>query len=77
MKIWLFTLAFMTISLLAMAIGVLLGGQKKKIAGSCGGINKLMGNPNKECDFCGLKDLCEDEKEFLKRVKYKKLDPLI
>ena len=76
MKIWLFTFGVLVISLLAMAVGVILGGKKKSLKGSCGGLNKVLNTPGNPCDFCGRRDLCEDEKEFEIRVK-KRLDPLI
>ena len=37
-----------------MAIGVILG--RKPIAGSCGGLGKIMGN---KCAFCEKKDKCQ------------------
>jgi hypothetical protein len=76
MEIWLLTLIFLAISLIGMAIGVIIGGQRKSLKGSCGGLNAVMGDKNKECDFCGKKEFCENEKEFAMRAQ-KKLDPLI
>jgi len=76
MKIWLITFAALLISLIAMAVGVILGGKKKMLKGSCGGLNKVLNQEGNPCDFCGRRDLCEDEKEFSIRSK-KRLDPLI
>ena len=76
MKIWLLTLIGLFLSLSALAVGVILGGEKKSLKGSCGGLNKVLNKDGSPCDFCGRKDLCEDEREFKVRVK-KHLDPLI
>ena len=42
----------------AMAVGVLLSDRRLK--GSCGGLNNVMGD---DCDFCEKKDQCPAEKK--------------
>ena len=78
MKIWIITLIALLLTTLLLAIGVLIGGRNKILKGSCGGLNKALGQKDSPCDFCGRKDLCENEEEFTQRVVEKKqLDPLI
>lgn len=55
-----FVVSFVVISLAVtgMAIGVIFS--NKRLKGSCGGLNKVMGE---DCDFCDKKDQCPDEKK--------------
>jgi hypothetical protein len=46
----------MSLFLTAMAIGVIMG--RKPLKGSCGGLNRVMGE-DEECEFCGKKEECE------------------
>ena len=57
-------LAVLLIVVVAMSVGVLLGG--KPIAGSCGGMAAL--GMDTACDICaGDKQICEDENERIAR----------
>lgn len=53
------SVAVMGIVILGMAIGVILS--NKEIKGSCGGLGNVMGD---ECDFCGKKDECVENKKL-------------
>ncbi len=56
MTYFLITLAALFLFLGFMAIGVIFG--KAPLKGSCGGLNKVMGE-DEECQFCGKKEECE------------------
>jgi uncharacterized protein len=58
MKIFLITLGAMLLTIGGMAIGVIFS--NKRLKGSCGGLNKVLGE---DCDFCEKKDQCSDEKK--------------
>lgn len=55
-----FFVSFLVISLAVtgMALGVIFS--NKSLKGSCGGLNKVMGE---DCDFCDKKDQCPEEKK--------------
>ena len=58
MEYFVATLVIMMIMISAMAVGVIFSNRKLK--GSCGGLNKVLGE---DCDFCDKKDQCSDEKK--------------
>ena len=58
MKIFFITLGVMFLTIGGMAVGVIFS--NKKLKGSCGGLNKVLGE---DCDFCEKKDQCSDEKK--------------
>ena len=57
MKYFVIALIFFLVFFIAMGIGFLISG--KKLAGSCGGIGKLLG---RDCDFCESRDECESSR---------------
>ena len=48
----------MLFTIVGMAVGVIFS--NKKLRGSCGGLNKVLGD---DCMFCEKKDRCSDEKK--------------
>lgn len=65
MDIFIFVFAGLLLIILAMSIGVIMGG--KPIAGSCGGMASL--GMDTACDICGGdKTICEDEDEKNRRI---------
>ena len=48
----------MAATLLGMAVGVIFS--NKRLKGSCGGLNKVLGE---DCQICDKKDECSDEKK--------------
>ncbi|HIF14629.1 MAG TPA: (Na+)-NQR maturation NqrM [Bacteroidetes bacterium] len=58
MKYFVITLVVMVATLLGMAVGVIFS--NKRLKGSCGGLNKVLGE---DCLFCDKKDECSDEKK--------------
>ncbi len=64
MATFLIVFAVLILVVVAMSVGVLLGG--KPIAGSCGGMASL--GMDTACDICaGDKQICEDESERIAR----------
>ena len=59
MKLFFVTLGVMLISILGMAVGVLLSNRELK--GSCGGLNKVIGE---DCMFCDKKEECKENPEI-------------
>ncbi|SIS76310.1 (Na+)-NQR maturation NqrM [Neptunomonas antarctica] len=65
MGIFLIVFAALLLIVLAMSVGVIMGG--KPIAGSCGGMASL--GMDTACDVCGGdKTICEDEDEKNRRI---------
>jgi hypothetical protein len=63
--IFIFVFAGLMLIILAMSVGVIMGG--KPIAGSCGGMANL--GMDTACDICaGDKSICEDEDEKNRRI---------
>ena len=60
MSYFIITLIVMLIAISGMAIGVILSNRRLK--GSCGGLNKVMGE---DCMFCDKKDECEKKLQTL------------
>ena len=58
METFLFAFAFFGVAVLGMAIGVILSNRSLK--GSCGGLNKVMGD---DCMFCERKDDCKEQRK--------------
>lgn len=58
MEIFLATVAFISIAVAGMAVGVIFG--QKSLKGSCGGLGKVMGE---DCQICDKKDQCTDEEK--------------
>ncbi len=58
MKLFLITLGVMLLTIVGMAVGVIFS--NKKLKGSCGGLNNVLGE---DCMFCEKKDQCSDEKK--------------
>lgn len=58
METFLFAFAFFAVAILGMAVGVILSNRKLK--GSCGGLNKVMGD---DCMFCERKEECKEERK--------------
>ena len=58
MKTFLITLTGFLTFVLLMAVGVIFA--KKRLAGSCGGLGKIMGE---DCMFCEKKTECEKKKQ--------------
>lgn len=58
MEYFIVTLVVMVTTIAGMAVGVIFSNRKLK--GSCGGLNKVLGE---DCDFCEKKDQCSDEKK--------------
>ena len=58
MKLFLITLGVMLLTIAGMAVGVIFS--NKKLKGSCGGLNKVLGD---DCMFCEKKDQSSDEKK--------------
>ncbi len=58
MKLFLITLGVMLLTIVGMAVGVIFS--NKRLKGSCGGLNKVLGD---DCMFCEKKDHCSDEKK--------------
>lgn len=56
MAYFIITLIVLALFIAGMAIGVIFG--KDPLKGSCGGLNKVMGQ-DEECQFCGKKEECE------------------
>ena len=56
MKILLITFVTFLLVILGMAVGVIIA--NKRLAGSCGGLGKILG---KDCEFCDEKDKCKIE----------------
>ena len=61
METLLFTLCFFGVAVLIMSVGVMF--KRRPIAGSCGGISRIMGS----CDICDKKDDCIDRMKALSR----------
>lgn len=74
MTIFIFVFAGLMLIILAMSVGVIMGG--KPIAGSCGGMASL--GMDTACDICGGdKTICEDEDEKNRRIsELAKIDSL-
>jgi hypothetical protein len=74
MGIFLIVFAALLLIVLAMSVGVIMGG--KPIAGSCGGMASL--GMDTACDVCnGDKTICEDEDEKNRRItQLAKIDDL-
>lgn len=65
MEIFVFVLAGLLLIVIAMSVGVLMGG--KPISGSCGGMAAL--GMDTACDICGGdKAICDDEDEKQRRI---------
>ncbi len=65
MDIFIFVFAGLMLIILAMSVGVIMGG--KPIAGSCGGMASL--GMDTACDICGGdKTICDDEDEKNRRI---------
>jgi hypothetical protein len=63
--IFIFVFAGLMLIIVAMSVGVLMGG--KPIAGSCGGMANL--GMDTACDICaGDKSICDDEDEKSRRI---------
>lgn len=61
MAIFLVTFCVMTLVIVAMSVGVLLG--RKPITGSCGGVGDALGENDYVCDMCGGDEAkCEELK---------------
>ena len=58
MKLFLITLGVMLLTIVGMAVGVIFS--NKKLKGSCGGHNNVLGE---DCMLCEKKDQCSDEKK--------------
>lgn len=54
METFVVTLVFLLSSIIAMAVGVILSNRELK--GSCGGLNRVIGE---DCMFCGKKEECD------------------
>lgn len=59
MKMFLITLGVLGLSIIGMAVGVILSNRELK--GSCGGLNKVIGE---DCMFCDKKDECTENPEL-------------
>ena len=55
MEIFIITFVVLLISVTGMAVGVILS--NKQLKGSCGGLNKVIGE---DCMFCEKKDECKE-----------------
>ena len=56
MQYFIITFIVLSIVIVGMAIGYILG--RKKLQGSCGGLGKIMGD---DCMFCEKRDECKEE----------------
>lgn len=59
MEMFLITLGVLAVSITGMAVGVILSNRELK--GSCGGLNKIIGE---DCMFCEKKDECKENPEL-------------
>ena len=59
MEVFLISFVVVLIAVLAMAVGVLLGGEKRCIKGSCGGIASMPGMEG-GCGACGRRSAADE-----------------
>lgn len=62
MQIFIITLVVLLLFVVAMSVGVLLGG--KPLKGSCGGVGAALGEEDYTCDLCGGDpNKCDEEQQ--------------
>lgn len=61
METFIITLVVLLVSALGMGVGVILS--NKELKGSCGGLNKVIGE---DCMFCDKKDECTENPDVAK-----------
>lgn len=69
-ELFLATLIVMVVMVTGMAIGAIMG--RRPLQGSCGGLNKIMGE---DCEFCDNQDECTNEKNLARQEALLHIEP--